>query len=99
MPPPRARSTGLCTNKRYFALAKNPRLRPSKPFTADAEHAENHDDSASSALAAHDVHLRFLTVDPMWDPLRPDPRFKSVLDRYDFMRTAGLERTAPGSSR
>ena len=51
------------------------------------------------ALAAHDVHLMFLTVDPMWDPLRQDPRFKSVLDRCDFMRTAGLERTAPGSSR
>ena len=43
--------------------------------------------------------LMFLTVDPMWDPLRQDPRFKSVFDRCDFMRTAGLERTAPGSSR
>ena len=48
------------------------------------------------ALAAHDVHLMFLTVDPMWDPLRQDPRFRSVLDRCDFMRTARLERTAPG---
>ena len=51
------------------------------------------------ALAAHDVHLMFLTVDPKWDPLRQDPRFTSVLGRCDFMRTAGLERTAPGSSR
>jgi TolB-like protein/DNA-binding winged helix-turn-helix (wHTH) protein len=49
------------------------------------------------ALVAHDVHLIFLTVDPMWDPLRQDPRFKSILDRCDFMRTAGLERTAPES--
>ena len=44
------------------------------------------------ALAAHDVHLMFLTVDPKWDPLRDDPRFKSILKRCDFMRTAGLER-------
>ena len=51
------------------------------------------------ALAVHDVHLMFLTVDPMWDPLRHDPRFKSILDRCDFMRIAGVERTAPGSSR
>ena len=46
------------------------------------------------ALAVHDVHLIFLTVDPKWDPLREDPRFKSILDRCDFMRTAGLERTS-----
>ena len=51
------------------------------------------------ALQKHDVHLMFLTVDPMWDPLRQDPRFTSILDRCDFMRTARLERTAPGSSR
>jgi TolB-like protein/DNA-binding winged helix-turn-helix (wHTH) protein/Tfp pilus assembly protein PilF len=48
------------------------------------------------ALAEHDVHLIFLTVDPKWDPLRQDPRFKSILDRCDFMRTAGRHRTAPG---
>jgi TolB-like protein/DNA-binding winged helix-turn-helix (wHTH) protein/Flp pilus assembly protein TadD len=47
------------------------------------------------ALEKHDVHLMFLTVDPMWDPLRQDPRFTSILDRCDFMRTAGVERTAP----
>ena len=46
------------------------------------------------ALAEHDVHLMFLTVDPKWDPLREDPRFKSILKRCDFMRTAGLERTS-----
>ena len=48
------------------------------------------------ALAEHDVHLMFLTVDPKWDPLREDPRFKSILKRCDFMRTAGLERTSSG---
>ena len=47
------------------------------------------------ALSAHDVHMIFLTVDPKWDPLRQDPRFRSLLDRCDFMRTAGVERTAP----
>ena len=47
------------------------------------------------ALAAHDVHLMFLTVDPKWDPLRQDPRFKSILERCDFMRTAGRHRTPP----
>ena len=46
------------------------------------------------ALAAHDVHLIFLTADPKWDSLRKDPRFTSILDRCDFMRTAG-GRSAP----
>ena len=45
------------------------------------------------ALAEHDVHGMFLTVDSKWDPLREDPRFKSILKRCDFMRTAGLRRT------
>ena len=44
------------------------------------------------ALAEHDVHLMFLTVDPKWAPLREDPRFKSILKRCDFMRTASSGR-------
>ncbi len=50
------------------------------------------------ALAEHDVHLIFLTVDPKWDPLREDPRFKSILRRCDFMRTAGLPSLPVGSA-
>ena len=36
------------------------------------------------AFRARDVHLIFLTVDPKWDPLRQDPRFKSLLDKCGF---------------
>jgi TolB-like protein/DNA-binding winged helix-turn-helix (wHTH) protein/tetratricopeptide (TPR) repeat protein len=39
------------------------------------------------ALAVHDVHMVFLTVDPKWDPYRNDPRFKALLARCRF--TAG----------
>jgi len=33
------------------------------------------------ALAARDVHLIFLDVDPRWDALRDDPRFRSLRQR------------------
>jgi tetratricopeptide (TPR) repeat protein len=36
------------------------------------------------ALAARDVHLVFLPVDPKWDPYRDDPRFLDLLDRAGF---------------
>ena len=36
------------------------------------------------ALTARDVHLIFLTVDPKWDPLREDPRFKAILAKCGF---------------
>jgi TolB-like protein/tetratricopeptide (TPR) repeat protein len=36
------------------------------------------------ALAARDVHLVFLPVDPKWDRYRAAPRFKSLLERCGF---------------
>ena len=36
------------------------------------------------AYAAHDVHLMFLTVDPKWDSVRSDERFKRLLRRCRF---------------
>ena len=42
-------------------------------------------DALEAALAAHDVHLVFLTVDPKWDDYRREPRFKQLLERCEFM--------------
>jgi hypothetical protein len=39
------------------------------------------------AYAARDVHLLHL-LDPKWDALRDDPRFRRLVERCDFMRTA-----------
>lgn len=36
------------------------------------------------AYAARDVHLVFLTVDPVWDEYRSDPRFGAILARCGF---------------
>jgi TolB-like protein/Flp pilus assembly protein TadD len=38
------------------------------------------------ALAARDVHLMFLSVDPKWDTLRADPRYTALLERSGFGR-------------
>ncbi len=35
------------------------------------------------AAAEHDVHLVFLTMDPKWDTLRPEPRFQTLLQRFE----------------
>jgi DNA-binding winged helix-turn-helix (wHTH) protein/TolB-like protein/Tfp pilus assembly protein PilF len=40
------------------------------------------------AYAARDVHLIFLLGDPKWDDFREDPRFRRIVERCDFMRTA-----------
>ncbi len=37
------------------------------------------------AFTARDVHLIFLTADPKWDPLRQDPRFKTILAKCGFV--------------
>ena len=41
------------------------------------------------AYQVRDVHLVFLAAgDPKWDALREDPRFRALVERCDFMRTA-----------
>jgi hypothetical protein len=32
-----------------------------------------------------DVHMVFLTIDPMWDDFRSDPRFQELLQRCRFV--------------
>lgn len=39
------------------------------------------------AYDARDVHLAHLP-DPKWDALREDPRFRRLVERCNFMRTA-----------
>lgn len=38
------------------------------------------------ALAAHDVHLTFLSIDPKWDAFRSDARFMDLLRRCYFAK-------------
>jgi TolB-like protein/DNA-binding winged helix-turn-helix (wHTH) protein/Flp pilus assembly protein TadD len=40
------------------------------------------------AYAARDVHLVWLAQDPKWNVLREDTRFRGLVERCDFMRTA-----------
>ena len=37
-----------------------------------------------NSLAEHDFYLHRLKVDPFWDPLREDPRFKEMLKRLNL---------------
>lgn len=46
------------------------------------------------ALEVRDVHLIFLPVDPKWDPLRDDGRFRDLVARCGF--PAGPRPEAPG---
>jgi len=41
------------------------------------------------AVELRDVHLVWLTQDSKWDPYRDDPRFRRLVERCDFTRTAG----------
>jgi len=38
------------------------------------------------ALEAHDVHLIFLTIDPKWNPMRSQSRFKDLIARCGFSK-------------
>jgi TolB-like protein/DNA-binding winged helix-turn-helix (wHTH) protein/Tfp pilus assembly protein PilF len=40
------------------------------------------------AIDARDVHLVWLTQDAKWNPFREDPRFRGLVERCNFMRTA-----------
>jgi tetratricopeptide (TPR) repeat protein len=40
------------------------------------------------AIESRDVHLVWLTQDSKWDPFREDLRFRGLVARCDFMRTA-----------
>ena len=48
-----------------------------------AEHGQATDE-LERALEVRDVHLAFLPVDPKWDGLRKDARFRSLLERCGF---------------
>lgn len=43
-------------------------------------------ETLDKAIAARDVHLIFLPVDPIWDEYRSDPRLDAVLARCGFTR-------------
>jgi len=38
------------------------------------------------ALETHDVHLIFLTIDPKWNPMRSQSRFKDLIARCGFSK-------------
>lgn len=53
---------------------------------AGLENEELMFESLERALAARDVHLVFLPVDPKWDPWRAHPRFAALIERCGFGR-------------
>ena len=73
------------------------------PYTIALVHAGlgQHDAAFAwleKAYDVRDVHLIFLAAqDPKWDDLREDPRFRELVERCDFMRTAkpGARLTVP----
>jgi TolB-like protein/Tfp pilus assembly protein PilF len=50
------------------------------------------------AIVVHDGNLAFLAVDPLYDPLRGDPRFQAVLERLGLKEPAPSERAQRGSA-
>ena len=68
------------------------RARYVPPYAAALVHGGlGHQDLALDCLKrawdARDVHLAFLPVDPKWDALRAEPRFRALLDRCAFAHT------------
>jgi hypothetical protein len=75
-------------------LKSTERERYVPPYAVALVHAglRQHDEAfewLEKAYKVRDVHLVFLAAhDPKWDGLRDDPRFRQLLERCDFMRTA-----------
>lgn len=72
------------------ALETASRTRYVPPYAIALIHAGLRDWDAAfewlgRAYDARDTHLIFLTVDPKWDPVRTDPRFRDLLARCGFM--------------
>lgn len=71
------------------ALEAASRTRHVPPYAIALIHAGLRDwdaafDWLERAYGARDTHLIFLTVDPKWDPIRADPRFRELLARCGF---------------
>jgi TolB-like protein/DNA-binding winged helix-turn-helix (wHTH) protein/Flp pilus assembly protein TadD len=54
-------------------------------------------DRLEEALAARDVHLIFLHVDPRWDGCRATPRFSNLVERAGLTRASAVSSPAPAS--
>lgn len=72
------------------ALAAAGRTRYVPPYALALVHAGLREWDAAfewlgRAYDARDTHLIFLTVDPKWDPVRADPRFRDLLVRCGFV--------------
>lgn len=71
-------------------LEQASRHRYLPPYATALVQAGLNDDAAvfaslDRAFLARDVHLVFLTVDPKWDRLRDDARFRSLIARCNFL--------------
>jgi tetratricopeptide (TPR) repeat protein len=72
------------------ALETASRTRYVPPYAIALVHAGLREWDAAFEWLGHaydvrDTHLIFLTVDPKWDPIRADPRFRDLLARCGFV--------------